>query len=128
MGLISPWASPDRHLELEDNLIAIFADAVKLSQLLRRQRALWYVRFPRPGGMWRDVKQIGNVPLMFDPSSMADEWSDNMGTDPVFLRQQYVEMVVSPALFKRGNVDGERYDVECPVVAASVLMRAPVLK
>ncbi|KAF2815179.1 uncharacterized protein BDZ99DRAFT_549751 [Mytilinidion resinicola] len=122
MSFIGVWASPERHDELEDGLIAIFEDAIWLSQLLRRQRALWYVRFPRP--IPRTDTTLPGL-LLFDPATMTDEWSEDTEQDLQLLRQRYVEIVVSPALFKRGNVDGERYDVEYAAVPASVLLRAP---
>lgn len=126
LSLVGAWAEPARHLELEINLEAIFTDAIRFSQDLRRQRALWYVNFPGPQ-IRHDARPP--APLMFDPAKMTDttvdEWPEGIRTDPRFLRQQYVEMVVAPALYKRGNVDGERYEIEDLVVPASVLMRPP---
>jgi hypothetical protein len=117
MSTVRAWASPLKLRDLEDSLNAIFAEAIELSQFLRRQRALWYVQFPR--------RPFPPEPLKFDPSSMRDIMCEDEGLDPTYLRQQIVELVVSPALYKRGNVDGERYDIEYPAVAANVLMRKP---
>ncbi|KAF2501748.1 hypothetical protein BU16DRAFT_613586 [Lophium mytilinum] len=122
MSLIGVWAAPERHIELENKLISIFEDAIKLSQLLRRQRALWHFSFPQAV-----LQADGKVPaqLLFDQATMMDEWSENTEKDLQPLHQQFVEIVVSPALFKRGNADGERYDVEYAAVPALVLLRAP---
>src|SRR5260370_95630 len=58
--------------ELEGGLTSIFRDAVKLSRLLRCQRAYWLVRFPMvPPSM--DPEHIDlSVTLPFDGNSMED--------------------------------------------------------
>ncbi|KAF2200938.1 hypothetical protein GQ43DRAFT_432074 [Delitschia confertaspora ATCC 74209] len=128
LSLVSVWAPSDRHKDLLDSLIGIFTEAILLSQLLRRQRALWYVRFPRRAvQLIQGMEQPGpQGHLMFDPDAMKDEWCEDEGQDSGFLRRQYVEVVVGPGLWKRGNGDGEMYHVESCAVKASVLMRAPV--
>ena len=60
--------------------------------------------------------------LMFDPSTMKDEAFEDEGQSPELLRRQRVEIIISPALFKRGNSDGERFELEYPAAKAWVLM------
>lgn len=117
MDVAKAWQkNPADQRKIEDGLQAIFLRAVQFSRLIRRQRALWSVRFPLGpyGG--------GPGPLKFEPSSMKnhrveDDDDDEGGRKP---EQRFVEYVITPALFKRGTMDGERYDSEAAIVVAEV--------
>ncbi|GAP91959.2 hypothetical protein SAMD00023353_5700570 [Rosellinia necatrix] len=90
----------------------VFKPALELSKLLRRQRASWCVRFPQ--------SNIGED-CLFDPNSMRDknEDEDEARANNVYTHV-WVDMVISPGLFKRGTIDGDRYDVEIVVEKAEV--------
>ena len=123
--VIGHWSTPESSpTEIGDSLYKIFVRAIQFSELLRKQRACWEVRFPqrqiRPNST-SDYPQY--YALMFDPS-MKDELGDDEGQDPEWLKKQYVEIVVSPTLFKRGNLDGERFDKEYPAAKALVILRS----
>lgn len=109
--------------ELEHSLCEnVFVPAVELSQVLRRQRAHWYSRFPHITS--------ANIPLAeeyieaypFQPDQMRDvdspeEDEDECRQDPCF---KAVEIIIRPGLFKCGNNDGEQYEVESVVEKAQV--------
>jgi hypothetical protein len=123
MSLVKFWAPADRTDDLADGLFTIFAEAVHFSQYLRRQRAMWSVRFPqRPVviGHQGEIQQSG--PLMFEPAAMKDDYGEDEEMDKETLRRQTVELVITPALYKRGNLDGERFDIEYAAAPALVIM------
>jgi hypothetical protein len=123
MSLIELWAPPERAKELENDLYVIFVEAVHLSQFLRRQRAMWSVRFPqRPVLLGRTEELHQRGQLMFDPASMKDEYGEDEEVDREVLKRQLVELVITPTLYKRGNLNGERFDVEYAAVPAWVIM------
>lgn len=123
MDLVSHWCVTDDHdalLVYEDRLRKIFIEAVQLAQFLRQQRALWSARFPcRP--LLPGQQETG--PLMYDPSRMKVEKGDDDDMNPEQLKQQYVDIVVTPALYKRGNPNGERFEIEEASCKAAVVMR-----
>ncbi|QDS68465.1 hypothetical protein FKW77_010832 [Venturia effusa] len=105
--------------ELEDTLYMIYCEAVDFSQVLRQQRASWSVKFPQrrivPGQP--DIGGLG-----FEPHYMRDEKDREEGRERKDLLQQAVELVITPALNKRGTANGDQLDVECTFTKASVLM------
>lgn len=62
----------------------------------------------------------GYAALMFDPATMKDDRDEDDEMDLNELRQQYVELALTPALFKRGTSKGERFDSEYCAVRAKV--------
>jgi len=114
MDILYPWCNPDTARETLEGLCTIFLDAIKVAQFLRRQRACWSVRFPI----------TSSDALFFDPVSMKDDSSDDDDEDqyPFQSRQQYVELVVTPGLWKRGDEHGEHFEVENPVYKATVVV------
>ncbi|KAF1830152.1 hypothetical protein BDW02DRAFT_583095 [Decorospora gaudefroyi] len=122
MAVVTPWCVTSDHEALrshQDRLYKIFAEAVQLAQFLRCQRALWSIRFPsRP--ILPGLQETG--PLMFDPSCMKDDRGDDEDMHPEQLRQRYVDIVVMPALYKRGNTNGEKFESEEAAVPAVVGM------
>lgn len=127
MKCVGEWAPHKQHQDLEDRLVTVCIEAIELSYLLRRQWALWEVRFlERPLDLQSSAGDAAkNRQLMFDPSSMKDLRDEDKDRDSSFLKQQYVAMVISPALYKRESIKGKRNGIEHPVVPASVLMRPP---
>ena len=84
---------------------------------------MWSVRFPQQSvllGHPGEVNQRG--PLMFDPASMKDDYGEDEEFDKEFLKRQTVELVITPALYKKGNLNGERFDVEYAAAPAWVIM------
>ena len=117
MSLISPLAPPKQVQGLEQSLSDIYRDAVRFAQMSRRQRAAWSVRFPSKP----PTNLIGESRLMVDPSYMRNELDggdEELDEEP--LRQQFVEIVVTPALLKKGNANGEHYDRQLTAVPAGV--------
>ncbi|KAJ4993515.1 hypothetical protein SVAN01_01063 [Stagonosporopsis vannaccii] len=123
MELVETWHAPvpgtDPKVD-EDKLRGTFVRAVQLARDLRRQRALWSVRFPsRP--------EIGL--LKFDPATMQDvrDDKDEDEDDLEELKSFQVELVVTPTLFKRGTMNGEWFEREEAVhdCLAKVAISAP---
>lgn len=123
MGVVAKWGAQEKAHEHEIALTSIFIEAVRLSQLMRQQRALWSVRFPlRTGVPEKTAETRQMASLMFDPSCMKDEWSEDEGQNAHLLHGTPVEIAITPALFKRGNLNGEHFDKECQAAAASVVL------
>lgn len=118
MGIIRPWhkgGTPETLKVDEDKLYGIFTSAVQLAQVLRRQRALWSIRLP-----WAQGGQAES-PLRFNPSSMEDE-RNNDEVSMEELKTRCVEFIVTPALYKRGTMNGERFDQEEARCRAAVVI------
>lgn len=120
MELVATWHKTGTTEDLTKDtkeLDRIYTSAVYIAQSLRRQRALWSIRFATrpelPGG-------IGTGPLRFDPASMKDERDDE--TNTAELRKCQVEVMITPALLKRGNMNGEFFDKEEAMRAAIVVL------
>jgi hypothetical protein len=123
MQVVYVWAvrnEPDQLQRFEDTLFTTYLEAFKLSRVLRCQRAAWSITFPQLKLTQGSAEQPGG--LNFDPVSMEDEWEGDDGWKIEDLLQQQVDLVITPALNKRGTVDGENYDEEYVVKKASVLM------
>jgi hypothetical protein len=109
--MLQPLAKPDVSTErLLQNLESIFRVAAELAFLLYRQRADWIVKYPF------------SKTCVFDGNTMEDidddEDGSHSGVEKEFPKQ--VEIFVFPGLYKRGNADGEGYDVESCMVKAKV--------
>lgn len=114
MILIGSLAEPSKVQELGKALCEIYLDAVRLALSLWRQRAMWIVQYPlKPD-------EEGKLRLTFNPNYMQDELNRDDNLDVETSRQQLVEIVITPALFKRGNADGEYLDREDTAVPAFV--------
>ena len=110
MSLIGPWMSEDdcKALEMEKGLHAILLSAVGLSKTIRCQRASWSVRHI-DGASARDCQ------LLYDEAVMNDEGhreDDRKGEEISTSGPKLVEVVATPGLFKRGNSDGELFELE----------------
>lgn len=115
VSLVHDWISPDARKTLEKDLLEILLEAVDLSRTLRRQRACWTVRH-------FDGLPTRNSPVLLDETVMedvhGDDESDNEGIRTAYKRA--IDVIASPALFKRGDSDGKRFEVETCVVKAEV--------
>lgn len=113
--VVKPWhktgSSEDFKVD-EDKLHHIFEGAVQFARLLRRQRALWGLRFPT-------VTSSGT--LMFNPTCMENE-RDEDEVDLERLRRCSVELIATPALYKRGTMNGELFEKEEAVRKAVVVL------
>ena len=113
LDVIGPLFPREQNRDLAGELEEILFQAVRLSQTLRCQRALWSVRHVIPRASSNDL------PVYFERPFMVNERGD-AGDEGDRSRRRVVEVVVSPALFKCGNPDGEQYDVETCIEPAKV--------
>lgn len=122
MDLIGPWVGLDKRQKLEEELLGILLQAVKLSQILRCQRASWSVRHVIGANSQDPGLTAPDMPTFFDEVVMDDKHGDDDSEDDSSTPrgQKIVEIVVSPGLFKRGNTDGERFEFESCVEQAEV--------
>lgn len=126
MDVVATWIATENRKSLEETLLTVLHQAVKLSQTLRCQRAYWSVRhlgdniYPGP--------QSGppNGLVFFNEASMDDKYgeedSDEEGANAPY--RKIVEIFVTPGLFKSGNSDGERFDIETCIERSEVKCRA----
>ncbi|MCJ1467732.1 hypothetical protein MMC07_006357 [Pseudocyphellaria aurata] len=113
MRLIGSWVNLDTRETLKKGLLGILLQAVDFSKVLRCQRASWSVRH---------VDLTSDAGMVFNEAIMDNRHGDDdSGDDDSMSRyQKLVEIVVSPGLFKRGNTDGERFEVESCLARAEV--------
>lgn len=120
MGLVRSWTDHEKHEVLEQDMIQILESALTLSMLLRHQKASWALRFPQ--GMSRPLSHSG--PVTLDPCQMKDLNGPD-DEDKVDMSNgqcpKSVDIFVTPGLYKQGNMDGEKYDIESVVLKAEVL-------
>ena len=113
--MIQPWVNESIWEEHLDELSSIFIAAFRLNQILLQQRAIWSVRFPSKH----------ESPLDFDQTSMSDVGEDGGGGG-----QKTVGLIVTPALWKQGNADGQRMEHKFCLERANVtcrqVLRVPV--
>lgn len=109
---------------LEDELRNILNKAVRLSQLMRRQRACWSVRHPADLALSQSARM-----MLFDHVYMEDKDDDeeemaDEGSQP----PKPVKIVIFPGLHKQGNADGDHFDVESCVARSLVRCGEPLRK
>lgn len=101
------------------SLAKILNQALTLSFTLRRQRAAWYLHFPRVGN---DPKTAVNV--AFDSTQMKDTEAGAYDDQDAPMEDAgyagIVGIFIAPALLKQGNMDGENYEEVYPVAKAEV--------
>lgn len=103
----------------------MYKPALELSRLLRRQRTSWSVHFSAtrqqivPGGNTAAIHTA--LRAIFDDGVMKDMDLDEeeIPSSDQYCHK-YVEIIVGPALFKSGNIDGEKYDMENVMEKAEV--------
>ncbi|KAJ4352432.1 uncharacterized protein N0V89_007780 [Didymosphaeria variabile] len=97
INLLHPWAKSSLPESLEQQLVGIYQEALQLSRLLRTQRAHWELNFP-----------TGDASaLPYDMISMEDDDDEDID---VVSPNRMVEMVIEPALSKRGTMDGTKFE------------------
>ncbi|KAJ4985397.1 hypothetical protein SVAN01_09152, partial [Stagonosporopsis vannaccii] len=123
MNLVESWHKTGEAADLEADevqLYRIFENAVQFAKTLRRQRALWSVRFPA------QTEESGFVQtLRFDSKSMEDYYNEDDGENREISEQCYVELIMTPALYKRGTTSGGFFDKEDAIRRAEVVVLAP---
>jgi hypothetical protein len=132
MCLVHPWkkqvkVSQEDDVEQqspESKLAAIFHRAIKLASVLRRQRAMWSFRFPTAQLLQQDATGMKHfAPLSFDISCMEDQKHREEDKSPEQLRQTLIAVVIAPVLYKRGTIQGARYESEEAMSKAVVSIR-----
>ena len=127
MSLVANWVAAEDQGMLEDGLQKILSDAVKLSQTLRCQRAFWSIR--QAGSVVNRTLNAGRTGswLYFDENTMDDEQGDedSEGRSIPTSSRKTVEIIISPSLWKCGDTDGERYDIESCVERSEVKCKRP---
>ena len=125
MSVVGNWVATENRKELEDSLLAVLFQAVKLSQTLRCQRAHWSVRHSGDAIHQRPQSGPPEELVFFDETTMddthGDDDSDGGGAQPQY--SKIVEIFITPGLFKSGNSDGEQFDIETCVERSEVKCR-----
>ena len=127
MSLVGHWVAAEDFKALEEDLEVILFQAVKFSQTLRCQRACWSVRHLGSATHGSSNTGYADGPVFFDGGTMNDKHGDedSDGENVQTSYRKIVEIVVSPGLFKRGNTDGERFDIESCVEPSEVKCKRP---
>lgn len=128
LSFLDPWIPDSDKVSAHATLKKIIESAVSFSKTLRQQRAYWTVQLPLP--------ENPQDQLLFNPATMqdsslrdaadgdddSDDSADGYGLEKsqTSLRNYPVELVISPALFKRGDASGQKYDIETCFVKAEV--------
>jgi hypothetical protein len=136
--LVSAWLPGSAKEDALNGLDTLVSSAVDFSRRIRQQRAYWTVAWPErsPTSFMAnsaDTKSSSQPmsPLLFDPKTMWDssyqrdeeeELNDNCQRS---LENHTVELMISPALFKRGDASGNKYDEETCIVHAEVRCKLP---
>ena len=125
MSIVGDWVADENLKVLEDKLLPILFQAVKLSQTLRCQRACWSVRHLGDAVLQSHQTASSDRVVFFDESTMVDNIGNDSSDEEGSQRQyrKIVEVVVTPGLFKRGNTDGELFDVETCIQRSEVKCR-----
>ncbi|KAJ4179696.1 hypothetical protein NW755_012252 [Fusarium falciforme] len=122
LEVIRPLGSPTADMvELERTLLKnVFIPAVELSQVLRRQRAYWYVQFPHIKAAKNLLSDEHTQPYIFKPDQMADIDSSDEEADARGQCLKSVDIIILPGLYKCGDNDGEQYEIKSVVEKAQV--------
>ncbi|KAM6516432.1 hypothetical protein FALCPG4_014616 [Fusarium falciforme] len=122
LEVIRPLGSPTADMvELERTLLEnVFIPAVELSQVLRRQRAYWYVQFPHIKAAKNLLSDERMQPYIFKPDQMADIDSSDEEADARGQCLKSVDIIILPGLYKCGDNDGEQYEIKSVVEKAQV--------
>ena len=128
MSLVANWVAAEDQGKLEDGLLEILSDAVKLSQTLRCQRAFWSIR--QAESFLNRTPEAGRADslLYFDQGTMDDKYGeeDSDGRSISTSSRKMVKIIISPSLWKRGNTDGERYGSEFCVERSEVMCKETI--
>ncbi len=115
MSVVGPWVAQVERKVLEAELLEILFSAVSLSKTLHCQRSCWSVR-PIDG------PSAGESVIFFDEAIMDDKHGDedSDGEQMPTANGKFVEIIVSPGLYKSGNTDGERFEFESCMARSEV--------
>ena len=124
---IQSWSLQPDVTTLEERLIDIITDAQLLRRTMRVQRACWSIR--HLDTLSKGANSVYGEEVLFDDTNMKDIDQNEQGKEDMreHRDQRVVEFVVSPGLFKRGNRDGELFDVESCLKRPEVKCRGPSL-
>jgi hypothetical protein len=115
--VLGTWLPASDHASTREGLGQIIAKAIKIMQLLRMQRAYWTIAYPD----WHPIRTPPK--LFFNPLTMVDRGTSQGRVSEIpqeSLRNRTVELVIRPALFKRGDASGNKFDIESCLVRAEV--------
>jgi len=105
LEMISVFAKQTEDVQrIKESLKGIIQKAIDMALVLRKQRASWSIKFPPP--------------TAFDTKTMED--SDEDEDEGGVPSDRHVALFISPGLYKRGNADGEHYDIESCLVRSRV--------
>lgn len=123
LEVVGPLAPEEERTRISVDLLNILFQAIDLSKTLRCQRAYWTLKQPE-----RQVREP-DAPVFYDAVVMDDLHGDEDSDAECGSRQykKIVEIVVTPALFKRGNADGERFDIETCICRGEVRTHSPTV-
>ena len=116
------WVAPDQKLDVAKATNDLFKDAIKLSHLLRRQRANWSIRNLHAAvARGKPRREAEEVTYRFDDRIMKDIDDEGYSSDDTGgPRKKVVDIFIEPALFKCGNADGEGFEIETCIAHALV--------
>jgi hypothetical protein len=114
MDVVKP--EPDKLESIDTELTKIIRKAVEVSRLLRYQRPCWSIHYPAPSrGL--SGRQLMDSETMIEHEFINEEDSGADGNRSSLSSERHsgkidkvLELFVSPALFKTGNIDGELWE------------------
>ncbi|ORY19537.1 hypothetical protein BCR34DRAFT_582240 [Clohesyomyces aquaticus] len=108
----------------KEELLCILGEAVKLSRVLRQQRACWTVRFLPHYYCRNEEGKLVKKARTFAPDLMvADYVKDDSGPPP--MKGHALLFVLTPLVCKRGDIRGENFDSEEVKQKAAVVLNTP---
>lgn len=122
MTFASQWVAPEAHEDLWKSLMLICADAVEFAQVLRRQRASWSVRtLLATVARGQPADQKADRAVLFDGHVLKDfDDEGGMVVDDGKTASKRVDIFLEPAVFKRGDANGDGFDRESCLLKALV--------
>lgn len=109
MLTIRPFLGEEIQPTLGSSLFKVLNLALTLALSLRRQRAAWCLRFP---GIRQGFDAATNIE--FDSEQMKDIEAGGLQDEDTSMEDdssvRRVGLFIAPALHKKGNMDGEKYD------------------
>ncbi|EPS39065.1 hypothetical protein H072_7153 [Dactylellina haptotyla CBS 200.50] len=109
----------------QEELANLFETATMLSSILRTQKAGFEMRFPQAQSAPQTTMNMAlQTRLLFNST-----WMEINGDPDGHGSRSVVDYVIEPALFKSGNANGERYDIEagCFMKAVVACLNLPPL-
>ncbi len=114
MGFLENWYPRERSKDIHASLAHLIKASISLLRHLREQRAYWFVAYR--SGTNADDSNMFDAEIMtdVDADGTEQEYGAAEGDEPnrYSVPQKHVRLKIFPGLFKRGNADGLRYDIE----------------